>query len=86
MTIGSWILIAVIVVAFISIVFGGRKKKWYKVYLANNDVIPVYRKMSDWWWRDTSGMMGFRLIDGRRLNVSKHWIIKVEEDIVDKEA
>jgi hypothetical protein len=78
MTIASWILIAVIVVAIIGMFVSGRKKTYYIIYLANNDTINVYRKMSDWFWRDTSGIMGFWMPDGNRLMVSKHWIIKIE--------
>lgn len=80
MTIGSWVFVGVLVVAIVGFIVSGRRKRWYKVYLANNDVLCVYRVMSDWWWRDSSGMKGFRLPDGRVLDVSKHWIIKVEED------
>lgn len=81
MTIGSWIFVIVVVVAIVGLTIGNRKKQWYKLYLANNDVLQVYRKMSDWWWRDTQGIMGFRLADGRRIRVSKHWILKIEEEI-----
>lgn len=79
MTIAGWILIIVLLVAAVGFIVSGKKRRWYKVYLANNDTLMVYRKMSDWWWRDTTGIMGFRLVDGRHIKVSKHWIIKVEE-------
>jgi hypothetical protein len=80
MTISSWILVGVIVVAIIGFIINGHKKTWFKIYLANNDVLLVYRKMSDWWSKDGSGIMGFSLPDGRSIKVSKHWIIKIEAE------
>lgn len=79
MTIGTWVLLIVIVVAIIGILVGGRKRRWYKVYFDNLDVVTAYRKMGDWWWRDTSGMMAFRTGEGKRIKFGVRHIVKVEE-------
>ena len=75
-----WVFLAVVVIGILVVVIGGRKKRWYTIYLANNDIAHGFRTMFDWWWNDSTGIMGFRLPDGRKLKVSKHWILKVEED------
>jgi hypothetical protein len=80
MSAGTIVLILVVVVAVIATILGNRKKKWFKLYLANNDVLRVYRRMTDWWFGDSNAIMGFHLEDGRSMKVSKHWIIKVEEE------
>lgn len=88
MSVGMWVLLAVVVIASITIITQGRKRKWYDVYTANNDVIRVYRKMSDWWLRDSGEMMGYRKevmddatksVKSIRTWIPRHWIIKIEE-------
>lgn len=88
MTIGTWILAGVIIVAIIGVITQGRKRKWYRLFTANNEVELVYRKMSDWWFRDRSGMMGFHKPDDTAIMLSKHWILKIEEvaDVLEKET
>jgi len=56
------------------------KKKWYDIYLANNDVIRAYRTMVDRIWRsDKTGIMVFHTEDDKTIRVSTHWIIKIVE-------
>lgn len=55
-------------------------KKWYRVFLANNEVVRLSRGMSDQWIFDTSRMMSFHDENGKRVTISKHWIIKVVEE------
>jgi len=75
------VFVVFVVVVGILVVVGAKKKKWYTVFLANNDVIHVYRKMFDWWLIDISGMLGFHDKDGKIVKISKHWIIKVAEGL-----
>lgn len=76
------IFFAVLVVtAIVVIVVNAKKKRWYTVYMENNDVFCAYRKLFDWWMIDMSGMLGFHDEDGKIIKVSKHKIIKVVEGI-----
>ena len=80
MTLNTWILVGVIIVAIIGYFVNGKKKRWYRIYLVNGDMFVVYRQMLDWWWRDSNGMLGFRLPDGKSIKVSKHGVVKIIED------
>lgn len=75
------ILLGMIIVAMIAMVaVGGFRKKWYKVFLANNDVIEVYKTWSDRFWQSDRATMGlFRLASGKQVRISVHWILKIEE-------
>lgn len=76
-----------LVVLFISIgalvVVARKRKRWYRVYLANPEmsVEHVYRTFWDRLWiGDWSGVMLFRTQSGRVIRIGKHWIIKIEEE------
>ncbi len=78
---GLFILLGVIVIAVIGVaIAGGFKKKRYKVYLANNDVVSVYKKWTDRVMQaDRATTALFRYEDGKAVRISVHWILKIEE-------
>lgn len=60
-------------------VFSGRKKAWYKVYLANNDVRLMYRSWRER-WRSTDKSARFRGDNGNEITfpAEAHWILMYE--------
>jgi hypothetical protein len=77
-----WAALGVLIVSFILLsVISRRKKTWYIVYLANDDTLKAYRTGWDRLWRsDEAGIMVFHTEGGKDIRISKHWIIKIEED------
>jgi len=76
------VLGVILVLIVILTLVGSRQKKWYTVFMANNDVFHVYRKTFDWWLIDISGMIGFHDENDKVVKVSKHYIIKIKEGIL----
>lgn len=72
----EWILAGLVVIALIYVIISSRKKRWYKVYLANNDVLLLYKTVGDFWFREGSGKAIFRYEDGRVVVFPDrgHWI------------
>lgn len=81
----GWILIGLIVLIGVGITLQSRKKKWYKVYLANNDVLLLYRDIRERWWRTSDRYMRFKDEFGREITFpsNAHWVLMWEE--VDEE-
>ena len=51
-----------------------------KVTLANNEVLHLQRHWYDWWVLDVGKIMSFW--DGKkRIKISSHWVIKIEEEV-----
>jgi hypothetical protein len=76
------IIIAVMVLAvFIYSVLVSGKKRWYKVYLANNDVMLLYRDLNERWWRTNDRFFRFKNEVGKEVSfpTSGHWILFMEE-------
>lgn len=74
-----FVVIGLLVVLALVIVFGNRKKKWYKVYTANDDIMCVYRKQDDYWLGENiKDMITAHEVDGTTVYIPKHWIIKVK--------
>ncbi|KKN22621.1 hypothetical protein LCGC14_0913300 [marine sediment metagenome] len=73
------LFLAILALVMLAVIIGGRKKRWYKVFMVNNDTFLGYRTTNDFWWRDSQGLIGFHSPDGRRIGVSKHNLIKIEE-------
>lgn len=73
-------LVAIVVVA-IWVTIGSRKKRWYKVFLANNEVMLLYRDLNERWWRTSDRYMRFKDEFGREVTfpAEAHWIIRMEE-------
>lgn len=53
--------------------------KKIKVTLANNEVMHLERHWYDYWLLDLGKMMSFWQ-KGKRIKISNHWIIKIEEE------
>ena len=58
------------------LIFGSKKRAWYKVYLANNDVMLLYRDLNER-WRTSDRYMRFKneLGDEVTFPSSAHWIL-----------
>jgi hypothetical protein len=50
----------VILLLAIWVTFGSKKKKWFKVFLANNDVMLLYRDLNERWWRSNGAYLRFK--------------------------
>lgn len=77
----GWILIGIILLIGVWIIFQSRKRKWYKVYLANNDVLLLYRDIKERWWRTSDRYMRFKDEFGREITFpsNAHWVLMWEE-------
>jgi hypothetical protein len=89
--ISSYLLIAigvVIVGLMLWVSFGSKKKKWFKVYLANNDVMLLYRDFNERVWRTSDRYMRFKDEYGREVTFpsNAHWILMWESVADDKVA
>jgi hypothetical protein len=89
MSSASYILfgVAVVILALMAWVsFGSKKKKWFKVYLANNDVMLLYRDLGERWWRTSDRYMRFKDEYGREVTFpsNAHWILMWESVADDK--
>jgi len=81
-------LVGAIILAVIVMLIQSRRKRWYKVYMANNDVRLLYKTTTDWWFREGGGKLVFRDNDGRVWVFPSrgHWILMYMEvrDIVNE--
>jgi hypothetical protein len=82
----GWVIIGIIGVILLWISFGSRKKKWYKVYLANNDVMLLQRNLKERWWRTSDRYLRFVDEFGKEWTFpsNAHWILMWVE-VPDKE-
>ena len=72
------IILAVLVLSLIIWVITGSKKKiWYKVYMANNDVMLLYRDLNERWWRTSDRYMRFKTEQGVEITFpsNAHWVL-----------
>ena len=74
------LFLAILILVILAVIIGGRKKRWYRVYMVNNDTMLVYRTTNDFWWRDSRGLILFHLPTGNRVGISKHNLIKIVEE------
>ena len=80
----SYVLYAVlafVVIFAIWIFVGSKKKTWYKVYLANNDVMLLSRELNERWWRTSDRYMRFKKDSGEEITFpsNAHWVLFWEE-------
>lgn len=77
----GYVVIGLIFALGIWVTFGSRKKKWYKVYLANNDVLLLQRDLKERWWRTSERYMRFVNEEGKEVTfpANAHWILMWEE-------
>jgi len=72
--------LGVIVLIFIWVTFSSKKKRWYKVYLANNDVLLLCRDLSERWWRSNGSYLRFKDELGNEVTfplIGHNWILKM---------
>ena len=76
-----WVLIGIIAVLLILAFIRGKCKKWYRVTLANNDVMLLYKIASDWWFKESKNRVVFRKENGSMVVFpgEAKWILMYEE-------
>jgi len=77
------VLLVLIVALGAIVIMGSRKRKWYKVYLANDEVRLLYRDLNERWWRTSDRYMRFKDENGNEVTFPSgaHWVIMWEEVI-----
>ena len=80
----GYLLVAVgiiIVSLLIWVTVGSKKRTWYLVYMANNDVMLLYRDLNERWWRTSDRYMRFKKETGEEITFpsNAHWVLKWEE-------
>jgi len=77
----GYVLIGVIVAVAVWITVGSRKKIWYRVSLANNDVLLLQRDLKERWWRTSDRYMRFKNEQGKEITFpsNAHWVLMWEE-------
>jgi hypothetical protein len=75
------ILGVLIIATAVWVYMGSRKRQWYKVYLANNDVMLLYRDLNERWWRTNGTYMRFKNEYGKEVTFlsNAHWVLMMEE-------
>jgi len=73
----GYVLVGMIILLGLWITFGSKKKKWYKVYLANNDVMLLQRDLKERWWRTSDRYMRFINEYGQEITFpsNAHWVL-----------
>lgn len=81
-----YFILGSIVILAIWVTLGSRKKTWYKVYLANNDVMLLCRDMNNRWWRSNGTYLRFTTEQGVEITfpANAHWILMMEEVPIDQ--
>lgn len=77
----GYVIIGLIVLLGVWITFGSRKKRWYKVYLANNDIMLLQRDIKERWWRTSDRYLRFVNEQGHEITFpsNAHWVLMWEE-------
>ncbi len=76
------IIMAVMIVAVGTwIIIGSKRRRWYKVYLANNEILLLYRDFKERWWRTSDRYMRFKDEHGREVTFpsNAHWVLMWED-------
>ncbi len=73
------IIIACVIALGVWVTVGSKKKQWYLVYLANNDVLLLCRDLDTRWWRSNGFYLRFKDEQGNEVSFPSqaHWIIKM---------
>jgi len=81
MSIGTWTLVVVIVIALVTFIIRGKRKTWYKVYTADPDILLLYRTLNDGIFRGGDKNLIFRNQFGNVVGFPNygHWILKYEK-------
>jgi hypothetical protein len=76
------IIIAVLILFLIVwVVAGSRKRTWYKVYMANNEVKLLSRGLNERWYRTSDRYMRFKDEYGKEVTFpsNAHWVLYWEQ-------
>lgn len=75
------IMAAMIVGVGVWIIVGSKRRRWYKVYLANNEILLLYRDFKERWWRTSDRYMRFKDEHGKEITFpsNAHWVLMWEE-------
>ena len=73
----GYIIIGLIVALALWITFGSRRKKWYKVYTADNKIMLLQRDIKERWWRTSDRYMRFMDEWGKEWTFpsNAHWVL-----------
>ena len=71
---------ALIVGLIVWVIYGSKKRQWYKVYMANNDVMLLYRDLNERWWRTSDRYLRFKNEQGDEVTfpTNGHWVLMME--------
>jgi hypothetical protein len=74
-----YVVLACIIGLAIWVTVGSKKKQWYMVYLANNEVLLLCRDINERWWRSNGTYMRFKDELGNEVSfiANGHWILKM---------
>lgn len=77
----GYIILGLILALAISIMFQSKKRSYYKVYLANNDIKLLYRDFRERWWRTSDRYMRFKDEHDKEITFPSgaHWVLMMEE-------
>jgi hypothetical protein len=77
----GYALLAAVVGMLVWVTVGSSKKTWYKVYLANGDILLLQRDLKERWWRTSDRYMRFKDERGREITFYSggHWVLMTEE-------
>ena len=77
----GWILIGFIALLGLWVIIGSRKKRCYLVYLANNDILLLWRDLNERWWRTNDRYLRFKNEEGKEITFpsNAHWVLMWEE-------
>ena len=76
-----WVILGLLIILGVWLYLGSKKKRWYKVYLANNDILLLSRDLTERWWRTSNRYMRFKNEFGKEFTfpAEAHWILYWEE-------
>jgi hypothetical protein len=67
----------IIVLLIVYMFWGARKKRWYEVCLANNDILILYRDANERFWRTSDRYLRFKEENGSEITFTTggHWVL-----------
>ncbi len=75
------VLVLLIAVLGVWVMAGSKRVRWYKVYLANNDVLLLRRDLNERFWRTSDRYMRFKDEFGKEITFpsNAHWVLMWQE-------
>ena len=75
------ILIVIGAILVVGFVLTTSRARQFTIYMANDDVMHLYRRWYDFWLFDSAGFQTFRDDQGRVVRVNRHYTLKVVHGI-----